>query len=482
MPQRYANNATSTLGATITNVATTLTVASAATFPTAGDFALLVDSEIMKVTAVSGATFTVVRGQEGTAAAAHTAAVTVTSPLTALSLQNLYHVDVRAYGATGDGVADDTVAIQAAVTGAAGKHVYFPAGNYKITAAITFGTPGQVFSGDGMESSTVTLSGAINGFQSTSTYVRCTFRDMAIVGNSSTLDAIYLPSAGGDSYECAFENMKFYTGGRGVYAPLNFSTHFLNCQFSSYNNNGVEVFGGTATTFINCYAHNAPASFYGYRVYGGATFIGCNGVDSAANWGLFGQSVALDGVERYALCVFINCNFEAYTNRAVTFRGDDARASFVGCSFIPAATYDCSVYINATVNGMITFENTLWGSGVGRVKAAEVYHQGAASIFSIGINLLPAEYGANGTYNVANMDILYTAYLQYSTQFNSLSFLGDLLRDSTKVVGARVTGWAAATGTATRTTFVTSTVTLAQLAERVKALEDDLIAHGLIGT
>lgn len=49
------------------------------------------------------------------------------------------------------------------------------------------------------------------------------------------------------------------------------------------------------------------------------------------------------------------------------------------------------------------------------------------------------------------------------------------------VVGTRKTGWAAPTGTATRTTFATSTVTTAQLAERVKALIDDLTAHGLIG-
>lgn len=50
-----------------------------------------------------------------------------------------------------------------------------------------------------------------------------------------------------------------------------------------------------------------------------------------------------------------------------------------------------------------------------------------------------------------------------------------------QVVSARKTGWAAASGTATRTTFATSTVTTAQLAERVKALLDDLISHGLIG-
>lgn len=49
------------------------------------------------------------------------------------------------------------------------------------------------------------------------------------------------------------------------------------------------------------------------------------------------------------------------------------------------------------------------------------------------------------------------------------------------VVGARKTGWGAPSGTATRTTFDTTTVTTAQLAERVKALIDDLTAHGLIG-
>lgn len=50
-----------------------------------------------------------------------------------------------------------------------------------------------------------------------------------------------------------------------------------------------------------------------------------------------------------------------------------------------------------------------------------------------------------------------------------------------QVLGARKTGWSAASGTATRTSFATGSVTLPQLAERVKALLDDLISHGLIG-
>jgi hypothetical protein len=60
-------------------------------------------------------------------------------------------------------------------------------------------------------------------------------------------------------------------------------------------------------------------------------------------------------------------------------------------------------------------------------------------------------------------------------------FRGALSLNATQVVSTRRTGWTAPTGTPTRTTFTTSTVTLEGLAERVKALIDDLITHGLIG-
>jgi microcystin-dependent protein len=64
----------------------------------------------------------------------------------------------------------------------------------------------------------------------------------------------------------------------------------------------------------------------------------------------------------------------------------------------------------------------------------------------------------------------------------ALDAAGVITINSVQVLGARRTGWTVATGTATRTTFATGSVTLAQLAERVKALQDDLIAHGIIGT
>lgn len=92
-------------------------------------------------------------------------------------------------------------------------------------------------------------------------------------------------------------------------------------------------------------------------------------------------------------------------------------------------------------------------------------------------------YGLRSTGNVT-IDTGYALVMDSITRIGSTGIgnLSKLQIASLDVVGARKAGWAAATGTATRTTFATSTVTLPQLAERVKALLDDLIAHGLIGT
>jgi hypothetical protein len=68
------------------------------------------------------------------------------------------------------------------------------------------------------------------------------------------------------------------------------------------------------------------------------------------------------------------------------------------------------------------------------------------------------------------------------TQAMKINDAGNLFdKNDVQLLTTRRTGWAAPTGTATRTTFATSTVTLPLLAERVKALIDDLTTHGVIG-
>ena len=88
--------------------------------------------------------------------------------------------------------------------------------------------------------------------------------------------------------------------------------------------------------------------------------------------------------------------------------------------------------------------------------------------------------------NMRNGDLIFStnnaeaARITSGKHLNLNSASSEYRVNGTKVVTSRQTGWAAASGTATRTTFATSAVTTPQLAERVKALIDDLITHGLV--
>ena len=58
-------------------------------------------------------------------------------------------VSVKDFGAVGDGVADDTVAIQAACTANPGKTIFFPQGNYLVSSTIDLTGLRVRFAGDG---------------------------------------------------------------------------------------------------------------------------------------------------------------------------------------------------------------------------------------------------------------------------------------------------------------------------------------------
>lgn len=87
--EQYTNSAQTTLNGGISSGSTSLVVTSTTNFPTAPQFRIIVDAEIMLVTAVAGTTYTVSRGQEGTTAASHLTGVAVTHVLTQASLSTI---------------------------------------------------------------------------------------------------------------------------------------------------------------------------------------------------------------------------------------------------------------------------------------------------------------------------------------------------------------------------------------------------------
>lgn len=91
MMEQIANNASTTLSGSVNGSSNpvTLTVSSASGFPSSGNFRIIIDSEILLVTAVSGTSWTCTRAQDGTTIAAHSSSTAVTHILTKSALQNV---------------------------------------------------------------------------------------------------------------------------------------------------------------------------------------------------------------------------------------------------------------------------------------------------------------------------------------------------------------------------------------------------------
>jgi hypothetical protein len=204
---------------------------------------------------------------------------------------------------------------------------------------------------------------------------------------------------------------------------------------------------------------------------------------------LFGQHIyapslplVWEGTPNEERARFVACTFSAATshpNGSPTHVGAHSFTSRNGwpLTVFAPANFGWQLY-NSADNAKIA-DLAFDGSNVyDRVRGSKdrVWGMGATGTDYV-LQLSPT--GSLTPYSTSVTGTLGTAALPWPAAYLTAT-TGAVYVGGTKVVGARDTGWTASTGTALKGAFATGTATLVQTAQRVKAIEDALRAHGLI--
>lgn len=414
-------------------------------------------------------------------------------------------VSVKDFGAVGDGTTDDTVAITSA--NSLNRSVFVPNGTYDTTLVSTqfdgpyFGT-GQLK--DNNNNKRAPYFSAIKAAPSS-------------LGSHNSAETAF----NGDISKVQFPIEHRITGTNTlgqptsgyVYTPEAYAFYGYMYNSSGYNHSTSGNDGRTAAVFQrlkifqagqgDCVAQNVSAFVTGAKA-GATSFLAnpaavmWNGDMVAGADGVYlnpreiilndsGYDVACVGdvvnVVRTNSTGALGAYWAGYRLQSSGSAGIDVAFSAIGPMNIGldlsfATLPSAGTYINAAIT----------------LKANQRIYGNVSATDPTGLSRFPAGLGGgeyfsyDSTLSAWHFVVNNTSALQiYANQtacpqhFN-ISSGKEYRVNSVKVVGGRDTGWAAMTGTTNKATvYDTSTVTLAQLAGRVMALQAALTTHGLIG-
>lgn len=136
-----------------------------------------------------------------------------------------YECNVRSYGALGDGVADDTQAIKAAIY-ASTSTLVFPHGNYLITSTLVIDRDNITLKGEGKNTSAqIVCAGAFDAIQINGS--RCTVDGLAVDGNKVSCNGIVLNGSQNEVQNCVIQNC----GANGIVATYpGHNKNIRNCK------------------------------------------------------------------------------------------------------------------------------------------------------------------------------------------------------------------------------------------------------------
>jgi len=253
-------------------------------------------------------------------------------------------VSVKDFGAVGDGIADDTAAIQAGINLACqyGGNVYLPAGTYKISAALVFTMNSSLIdpvkrpsmSGDGMAATTIYQTANANGIEIIGHDPQpagyCLFQDFTLYGYQKNKLGMALK----DIAFVTINNVYLAGWSTGLYGANVLSSTF-NDLVIRFNDGGFYFEPNAAFGFVsepnaiimsNCTVGNNDS--YGGKVIGAGTFnytggsIEANGFGTDLSSGKWGLAIVDAGgkLAQQSAC--------AFNISGVYFEGNGGQAQF----------------------------------------------------------------------------------------------------------------------------------------------------------
>ena len=291
-----------------------------------------------------------------------------------VTIKNRERISVKDFGATGDGTTDDTAAINAAITAAAGKTLYVPTGTYKITSSVS--VAGLYFSviGDGLGSSIfLANTNFAEVFSFAATAAEVLFEKLSIVTTGTTTRCVTLING---SQVIKFRDMQF-TGNGAISLVYSQASGYCTFDQCRWDCNGSSTVG----LVLDMYNQNT-------RVFGGSRFGGIG------NGMLITKSSSGDRVEgaciinvqfivtgTYSLNIgsslltqVIACNLDQALTYGITLESaaDDVLIEGNWIGLQAGSTGICINYTNANGGGNVISGNSLYGGTTGISVGATV--------------------------------------------------------------------------------------------------------------